>query len=236
MEVIMWPGALTEPLTQEKRLIEAAKNGDRKAVELELATGEVPKETAFHYAIINGYVDIAELLLDRGANVNAVNKRGETALHLAATRQNAKAVLVLIARGANVNAADADGITPLHDASHAVDGCDTVRVLVYKGAGLNARTRHGRTPLHSAVDKGDIKSAAFLIEKGAKVNIKDENGRTPLDIAIREAEGEYATRTDKSMAELLRKAAVAEHQAKQHAERLDEQRKQDINRSIGQGI
>lgn len=63
-----------------------------------------------------GLYRIAELLVNAGANVNAVDKRLNTPLHLAANGGSDEHYLIaelLLRRGANVNARNPDNATPL---------------------------------------------------------------------------------------------------------------------------
>jgi len=57
---------------------------------------------------------VAELLITKGADVNAKNKDGITPLHLAAAFGEKDVAEKLLARKAEVNARDNDGGTPLH--------------------------------------------------------------------------------------------------------------------------
>jgi len=66
--------------------------------------------TPLHAAAIRNHKEIAQLLIAKGADVNAKNKYGGTPLHYAATKEIAE---LLIAKGANVNMREIDGSTPL---------------------------------------------------------------------------------------------------------------------------
>jgi ankyrin repeat protein len=74
-------------------------------------------------ASYNGYPEIVNLLLDAGANVNAIsdNEFGSSPLHQAAINGGIEVAKVLIARGANVNAKTKQGRTPLYLASAKKD-------------------------------------------------------------------------------------------------------------------
>ncbi len=72
--------------------------------------------TPLHKAAYEGYREIVELLIAKGADVNAKNKRGMTPLHLAAEYGRNQVVELLIAKGTDVNAEDEDGETPLNRA------------------------------------------------------------------------------------------------------------------------
>jgi ankyrin repeat protein len=107
--------------------------------------------TPLYWAASAGHKDIAELLLAKGADVNAKGRKGYTPLHEAAMSlfQSTNLVELLLAKGADVNARNDDGQTPLHLA--AIWGHkDAVELLLAKGADVNARTNKGQTPLQNA--------------------------------------------------------------------------------------
>jgi hypothetical protein len=66
--------------------------------------------TALMYAAYSGHLDVVEFLLNKGAQVNAVDENGRTALFYAATgRKDTEVVNVLIAYGADTTILDVDG-------------------------------------------------------------------------------------------------------------------------------
>ena len=74
--------------------------------------------TALHLAAFFGHRDLAALLLERGADVNARSKsetfaQANTPLHAAAANRQLEVAQLLVARGADVNARDGSGFTPL---------------------------------------------------------------------------------------------------------------------------
>jgi len=105
--------------------------------------------TPLHLAAWNGKADTAALLLDAGADADALNERGETPLALAVIYENehgmAEVIDLLLERGSHADIFTAVRL-PLPD---------TVARLLRENPGL-ARTanRYGRTPAQYAIDKG----------------------------------------------------------------------------------
>ena len=120
--------------------------------------------TPLHYASARNRIEVANLLLDNGAVLEARDQLGMTALHLAvvgATGQvideaagengdwmirieleNVEVVDFLLARGANVNVRDANNLTPLHVAAEKARGEIACRLIAH-GADLEARDVYG---------------------------------------------------------------------------------------------
>ncbi len=73
--------------------------------------------TALHAACSNGRQHVADLLLERGADVGRADRAGRTALHVAVEQGHNKVATWLLEKGAGVHEGDAGGVTPLHLAS-----------------------------------------------------------------------------------------------------------------------
>merc|ERR1711871_525937 len=70
--------------------------------------------TALHHATIHGHERVAEILLEKGADMNAQDEDGFTPLHHAARRGNAKLAKVLLDHGANPEVVDKTGKPPVY--------------------------------------------------------------------------------------------------------------------------
>jgi ankyrin repeat protein len=153
------------------------------------------RPTSLHFASFYGRLDIAWLLLDRGANANSAGNFGRTPLHLVAggtrnfERDRIRTAQLLLEKGADPNALDWYHATPLHLASY-YGRIAIARALLDGGADINSKDNKGRTPLHSvaegrhlySTDDG-IRVAKLLLEHGADINAADDDDRTPLHLA-----------------------------------------------------
>ena len=150
------------PSEADKALLDAASEGDIEAVKQQLAAGANANAqyntgwTALHGAGgVLGHKEIAELLIQNGADVNAKAYFEKTPLHEAAQFGHKEVVELLIANGADVNAKNQWGETPLHDA--ASRGLKKIiELLIAKGANVNAKEEDGDTPLDKAKYKPEI--------------------------------------------------------------------------------
>ena len=128
--------------------------------------------TPLYLSLINRlHKDVAELLLDKGANPNTTAKNDATLLHQWAwggDPANAKSVIeFLIRKGADVNALQGESRwTPLHSACHQGRG-SVAKVLIDNGADVNAKTG-GQTALSLAKEKGHQEVIELLRKHGAE--------------------------------------------------------------------
>jgi ankyrin repeat protein len=102
-----------------------------------------------HHAVTRSRLDIVELLLNAGADVNGIDKYGATALHAAAMMDHDQIASLLIARKADVEAARPAGWTPLHNAAH-YGATEVAKLLLAAGANADAKDEKGMTPLNLA--------------------------------------------------------------------------------------
>jgi ankyrin repeat protein len=168
----------------------AAEKGFESVVALLLDNGNVNAKgrnglTPLYYAVMGGHNEVVELLVHKGADVNAKdNKIGWTPLHCAAGNGQEPVVKLLLDNNADVNAKDNKiGWTPLHFAAMKRHEA-VVKLLVEKGAELESEDNKGWTPLRFAAENGDEAVVKLLVDKGAELESKDgEIGWTPLHCA-----------------------------------------------------
>lgn len=103
------------------------------------ATFRVIKWTPLHFATNYGFKDMVELLLDRGADVNARDDRNRTALQFASFRNNTNStaiVKLLLDRGADVNAVAINNSTAL-DFALMGQNLQSMRLLIDRRANIS---------------------------------------------------------------------------------------------------
>ena len=125
--------------------------------------------TALQFAAFGGQLETAKLLLERGADVQAIaqTKFRNTPLQIALLTGQLEVARVLVAKGADVNAKQAEGFTALHTAAE-LGSEPLIRLLVDAGADINAKAEDGRRPLDVALRDNRSEAAELLRQRGAK--------------------------------------------------------------------
>lgn len=146
------------------------------------------EKTPLHVAASHGYLKVVALLLDGGANVNALDPLvGNSALHWAAHAakhgDSAQVAQLLLDEGANVNEVS-NGMTALHLAA-TYGHTAMVEILIRRGADPNEREKGThRTALFLAASNGHVDTVEHLLKVGANPNVTDAaTGLGPLHFA-----------------------------------------------------
>ena len=130
-------------------------------------------------ASVLGRADIAQMLIEAGADVGARTDRGNQPLHAAAQNGYLSVVEILLSHKAPTDQANENGMTALHIA--ALYKRDRVlKELLRNGADPNIVDKRGRTPLHLAAGLGRLDLVQPLVESGASLSVVDKAGYSPL--------------------------------------------------------
>jgi ankyrin repeat protein len=154
---------------------------------ISLAAGEIDTSYFMHsdndynlaMAATKGNIEVVKLLIDRGANVNAILEDGITPLINAARAGHVNICALLIEKGADVDIKPASGQTAL-STSAKYGKLKTAEFLIKKGATVDARDFFGRTPLMYAAAFNDTAMCILLISHNADKSIVDNDGVNAL--------------------------------------------------------
>ena len=159
-------------------LVSAVRDGDVEAVRSLLRQGadanaaEGDGLSTLHWAARSGEPEIAKILLDAGATVDARTRNGAyTPVHEASKAGNALVARVLLEAGADPAArTTTGGATPLHFA--AISGsAAAVEVLLESGAEIDPREGESeQTPLTWAAAGNHLETVSALLDGGAGPN------------------------------------------------------------------
>ena len=138
-----------------------------------------------------GHFEVAQLLYQRGADLDVLGYGKRTLLLAMSMRGQIEIAKWLLARGADPNVPDDMCLTPLHFAA-SVGHIEVVRMLFQHNADNNTRDYRGQIPLHIALSRGHLDVPRFLLGHGADVNARDKDGSTPLHLASKQGMLEFA--------------------------------------------
>ena len=192
-------------------LMEAAERGRLSNVNLLLERGadyttqENEENTALHYAIRSGSIDIVKALLNKAKGnhvdepyrlldfLNHKNHEGKTALFEAAWRNQESVIALLMEYGADYSIANNNSSTPLHVASHFPHKGVVSILLEHARTNLtqqrlqdfmNHRNRWGKTALIDAAEMNRPNIVTLLLRYGADYSITDNDLFTALHYCV----------------------------------------------------
>lgn len=200
VEALLEHGADVEAVDPHDRrpLFIAVRQRQFEAVRIILDQGALTDtmsqgHTPIHEAAIQGDVDIMELLLSHGADVNALSWDDKQPLFYAVHFGNVEVVKVLLSHEADPNffssyAAEKDEPpTCLHLAA-AKDNVEIMAALLDGGAKPDLRDSAGATPIFRSVEARSLDGVRLLRRYGASLDVVSSNKKTVADIVDGNAE------------------------------------------------
>ncbi len=126
-------------------------------------------------AVSKGDIAGVRALLDRGADIDAMDGGGRTALVLSISRGHTALAKFLIERGANINAKGYDGFCPVYAAVQK-NNAAVALLLLAKGADPNAVLTDDYPVLFVAIRNNNESIVRELVARGADVNVTSMAG------------------------------------------------------------
>ncbi|MCL2566850.1 MAG: ankyrin repeat domain-containing protein [Alphaproteobacteria bacterium] len=129
-----------------------------------------------------------EQMLHSGANVNAVDAKGQNAFTIAALFNGKPEVAQILKKGGvDINYQDTNGYTPLMKSIiSAGNSYKFINELIKLGANVNLKTTSGITALSvAASSNNDENVIEALIKAGAEVNYINKDCSTPIMVAAK---------------------------------------------------
>jgi ankyrin repeat protein len=160
-------------------LIEAAKSQDWDKLRTLLEQGEqatvtsADGATALHWASYWDNIETAELLINTGADPDAMNDLGATALWNASLNGSEEMVGMLLRKGADPAISLVSGESPVMTAART-GNAKVVELLLMAGADPNATGARGQTALMWASAQHHSAAVSVLLEHGADVHARSE--------------------------------------------------------------
>ncbi|MCJ1472235.1 hypothetical protein MMC13_000882 [Lambiella insularis] len=115
-----------------------------------------------------------EVLLEKGANIRAIDDQGKSIAHFAARESDPENLGRLLRQDFDVNTSDRYGYNLIHEAVYA-GSYEAVRILISCNVDLRATTRGGATALLLAIESMNLQMVRVLLDAGA-----DADQHTPF--------------------------------------------------------
>lgn len=156
-----------------------------KRIKIDLEFQDEANQTPLIIATRNNCTEIALLLIEHNANINAHDLDSWTPLLNASREGNIELVEKLLARNASIECRDCGGFTPLTWACYK-NHVEIVRILIQNGANANAQCKNSISCLSWSAGRGFYEVVTELLKVSyIKVNSQDRNSSTPLLWAAR---------------------------------------------------
>lgn len=175
-------------MARRRSIIGAATAGDlpevirlhKEGADIErvLANGH----NALRGAISNEHIEVAEYLLNAGANVAATSQLGWSSLYIATRNLDLASMNLLINQGANPNQRTNSRASTAHVAAenNFIGGLE---LLIEAGSKVTHKDQDGYTPLHLAAQQNAAEAIPLLVNAGANPSERDKQGYSPLHYA-----------------------------------------------------
>ncbi|TXJ60318.1 ankyrin repeat domain-containing protein [Brachyspira aalborgi] len=165
------------------------KSAENSAKITEMLIGKADKKlindslegkTPLIIAVGNSYIDTAKILIENGANINAVDIEGWSALSYAVNNGDIEIAKLLLENKAKIK----DELLLAIKSPIVESSINIMKLLIDNKANINYTDENGFTPLNITIESGDMELTKFLITNGANVNSLMQDGVSLIGYAI----------------------------------------------------
>lgn len=137
-------------------------------------------KTPLIIAVGNSYIDTAKILIENGADVNAIDFEGWSALSYAVNNGDIEIAKLLLTNRAKIK----DELLIAIKSPIVESSINMMKLLIDNKANINYTDENGFNPLNIAIESGDMEVTKFLITNGANVNSLMQDGVSLIGYAI----------------------------------------------------
>lgn len=149
-------------------------------VDKKLINDSLEGKTPLIIAVGNSYIDTAKILIENGANINAVDIEGWSALSYAVNNGDIEIAKLLLENKAKIK----DELLIAIKSPIVESRINIMKLLIDNKANINYADEDEFTPLNIAIESGDMELTKFLITNGANVNSLMQDGVSLIGYAI----------------------------------------------------
>ena len=149
-------------------------------VDKKLINDSLEGKTPLIIAVGNSYIDTAKILIENGADVNAIDFEGWRALSYAVNNGDIEIAKLLLENKAKIK----DELLIAIKSPIVESRINMMKLLIDNKANINYTDENGFTPLNIAIESGDMELTKFLITNGANVNSLMQDGVSLIGYAI----------------------------------------------------
>ena len=149
-------------------------------VDKKLINDSLEGKTPLIIAVGNSYIDTAKILIENGANINAVDIEGWSTLSYAVNNGDIEIAKLLLENKAKIK----DELLIAIKSPIVESSINMMKLLIDNKANINYTDENGFNPLNIAIESGDMELTKFLITNGANVNSLMQDGVSLIGYAI----------------------------------------------------
>lgn len=149
-------------------------------VDKKLINDSLDGKTPLIIAVGNSYLETAKILIENGANINAVDIEGWSALSYAVNNGDIEIAKLLLENKAKIK----DELLIAIKSPIVESRINMMKLLIDNKADINYTDENGFNPLNIAIESGDMELTKFLITNGANVNSLMQDGVSLIGYAI----------------------------------------------------